>query len=570
MSKNSRIKLIIIIVSAAALLGIAGVQYYYVRTAVDAKEATFDRNVNEAGSRVIYQIEKHEIAAQLKSKLQTYSKGAVLINLLDSLNRNLFQSLQEMGIDSMGEDSVVALTRERISFQIAMNRYGEFIQGLDSSLVYPPVDTTESDSMKRLKLFEALQNRQLFTSKKNVQYSTEDKKNVYGDKQEFLFYDSLYTSVEQYLMRTFIIGDVMEDFFNVNHFSPIETRIDSMFIDSLIESELALKGINTEYEFGIYSPRRDTILLQKTGKYEHELRAEGYGFRLFPSDMFSPPEYLLIYFPEKSSFIYAEVSGMFLLTLLLVAIVFFSFIFVLFSFLRQRRLSEMKTDFINNMTHEIKTPISTIYLACEVLSDKQTDIPMEKQNEFVHIIAQENKRLAAMTEKILQTAIIEKGHMGLKRDKLDAHHIILQAIENIKLVVLQKSGEITHKLDAEKSLIMADAIHFENAIYNLLDNAIKYSGKAPKIEVNTKNINGSILISICDNGIGISKKEQKRIFDRLYRVPTGNIHNVKGFGLGLNYVKTIVEGHEGEIDVISEPGTGSEFTIKIPLYNAKQ
>ena len=187
MSNNNRLKIVIIIVSAAALLGIAGVQYYYVRTAVESKEATFDRNVNEAVSRVIYQIEKHEIAAQLKSKLQTYSKGVGLINLLDSLNRNLFQSLQELGIDSMGEDSVVELTRERISFQIAMNRYGEFVQGLDSSLIYPAIDTLESDSIKRLKLFEALQNRQLFAIKKNVQYSADDKKNAYGDKQEFLF-----------------------------------------------------------------------------------------------------------------------------------------------------------------------------------------------------------------------------------------------------------------------------------------------------------------------------------------------------------------------------------------------
>jgi two-component system phosphate regulon sensor histidine kinase PhoR len=569
MSNNNRLKYIIIILSAAAMLGIAGVQYYYLRTAIDAKEATFDRNVNEAVSRVIYQIEKHEIAVQLKSKLQTYSKGVGLINLLDSLNQSLFQSLQEMGIDSMGEDSVVDLTRERISFQIAMNRYGEYQQGLDSSLRYNSMDTLDADSLKRLQLFEALQNRRLFTAKKNVQYSKDDKTNTYEDKQEFLLYDSLYTSVEQYLMRTYIIGDVMEDFFNINHFSPIETRIDSSFIDSLITSELSLKGINIEYEFGIFNPRRDTVLLQKTGKYEKELRNEGYGFRLFPSDMFSPPEYLLIYFPKKNSYIYAEVSGMFLLTLVLVAVIIFSFFFVVFSLLRQKKLSEMKTDFINNMTHEIKTPISTISLACEVLSDNQTEISPEKQFEFIHIIAQENKRLAAMTEKILQTAIIEKGRMGLKREKLNAHHIIQQAVENIQLLVEQKDGVIEQDLSAERTLIMADSIHFENAIFNLLDNANKYSEIQPKIEIHTKNINNSILISIKDHGIGISKKDQKRIFERLYRVPTGDVHNVKGFGLGLNYVKAIIEGHEGEITLQSELGKGSEFIIKVPLYHAK-
>lgn len=569
MSNSNRLKIIIIIVSAAALLGISGVQYYYIRTAVESREATFDRNVNEAASRVIYMIEKQEIATQLKSKLQTYSKGVGLINLLDSLNRNLFQSLQEMGIDSMGEDSVVELTRERISFQIAMNRYGEFLQGLDTTLINAPADTLAADSIKRLMLFKALQNRQLFTSKRNTQHSKVDR-NVYDDRQEFLLYDSLYTSVEQYLMRTFIIGDVMEDFFNVNHFSPIETRIDSSFIDSLISSELALKGINTEFEFGVYSPRRDTVLLQKTGNYEQELRNEGYGFRLFPSDMFSPPVYLLIYFPDKSSFIYAEVSGMFLLTLILVSVVFFSFLFVVLSFLKQKKLSEMKTDFINNITHEIKTPISTISLACEVLSDQLTDIPKDKHDEFIYIIAQENKRLAAMTEKILQTAIIEKGHMILKREKMDAHQIINQSIENIYLLVEQKNGNIEKKFNANNSLIMADAIHFENAVYNLLDNAVKYGGKDPKIEVHTENTNGSLLILIKDHGIGISKKDQKRVFDRLYRVHTGNVHNVKGFGLGLNYVKTIIEGHDGNILLNSEPEIGSEFIIKVPLYYAKQ
>lgn len=569
MIKANRLKTIIIIVSAAALLGIAGVQYYYIRTAIDAKEATFDRNVNEAASRVIYQIEKHEIAVQLKAKLETYSKGFGLINLLDSLNQSLFKSLQEMGIDSMGKDSIVDLTRERISFQIAMNRYGEYIQSLDSTLIYSSEPINE-DSIKRLKLNEVLQNKRVFSSKKNVQRLINDDVSSYDSKQEFFLYDSLYTSVEQYLMRTYIIGDVMEDFFNVNHFSPIENRIDSLFIDSLLSAELSLKGINTEYEFGIYSPRRDTILLQKTGKYEEELREEGYGFRLFPSDMFSPPEYLLIYFPERNSFIYAEASGMFFLTLFLVTVILLSFFFVVFSLLRQKKLSEMKTDFINNMTHEIKTPISTISLACEVLSDEQTEISEKKKFEFVHIIAQENKRLAAMTEKILQTAIMEKARMTLKREKMNGHKIISKAVENINLLVAQKGGRIIQKLEAKEDLIMVDAIHFENAIYNLLDNANKYSIEKPEIEICTKNTDQFIFISIKDNGIGISKKNQKRIFEKLYRVSTGDVHNTKGFGLGLNYVKAIVEGHDGEISISSELNKGAEFTIKIPLYYEKQ
>jgi two-component system phosphate regulon sensor histidine kinase PhoR len=222
------------------------------------------------------------------------------------------------------------------------------------------------------------------------------------------------------------------------------------------------------------------------------------------------------------------------------------------------------------MTHEIKTPISTISLACEMMSDKTTTIDQQQKDAFISVIAQENKRLAAMTDKILQTAIIERGQMKLKQERTDIHELIRRSVNNTILWVNQKNGKIDLNLDAEHHFSEVDPVHFENVIFNLLDNAIKYSPKEPHIVVSTENTNGYLVIKVKDNGIGIEKKELKKIFESLYRVPTGNIHNVKGFGLGLCYVKAIVASHNGHISVDSEVGKGTTFTILIDALNEKQ
>lgn len=559
MRKEIRLKNIIIIVSAIALIGIAGIQYYYIRTAIDAREATFDRNVNDVMARIIFQVEKNEIAAQVRTKLKSYTRETRLINTLDSLNQELFRSLQAIGIDSMATDSIISRTRGKISEQIALNQYGEYLKNIDTTKLNRENMHVRNDSLLKMELPYALTKRIEEEKRRNELLS-----------QQQARYDQLYGDVDKFLRRTYLIGDVMEDFFNINHFFPIESRVDSASIDSMISKELSFRGIDADYVFGIYSPQRDTVLLQSKVGYSQQLKNSRYGYKLFPSDMFSSPDYLVIYFPERKQFIYGEVAGMFTLSLVLVAIIAASFFFILFNLLRQKRLSEMKTDFINNMTHEIKTPISTISLACEMLSESEASIPDEQKQSFVSIIAQENKRLAAMTEKILQTAIIERGQMKLKREKTDVHKLIQRSVNNILLWVNQKSGTIQLHLEAAQFVADVDPVHFENVIFNLLDNANKYSPKNPEISVKTANTNGFIVISVSDNGIGINKKELSKIFDKLYRVPTGNIHNVKGFGLGLSYVKAIVDSHDGQIMVESEPGQGTTFIIKIHAHYEKQ
>lgn len=226
----------------------------------------------------------------------------------------------------------------------------------------------------------------------------------------------------------------------------------------------------------------------------------------------------------------------------------------------------MRNDFINNMTHEIKTPIATISLACEALSDKDIMKSEKLHNNYIHVIHEENKRLGNLTERILQSAKLDKGQIMLKKEELDIHEIIADAITNIRLQVENQGGKIRTKLNASRPILMADRVHITNVIYNLLDNANKYTIKEPKIEISTEDSYSGLLISVKDNGTGISKGNQKKIFEKLYRIPTGNLHNVKGFGLGLSYVKAIVEQHGGKITLESELNTGSNFILYLPIH----
>jgi two-component system phosphate regulon sensor histidine kinase PhoR len=254
-----------------------------------------------------------------------------------------------------------------------------------------------------------------------------------------------------------------------------------------------------------------------------------------------------------------------LVSLVFMLILIFSFYYTISTIFRQKKLSEIKNDFISNMTHEFKTPISTISLACEVLNDKSIEKSPERLSNYVRMIGDENKRLSLLVENILQTAILDKGEFKLKVQDIDLHNLIGQSIVNIRLQVENKGGTIGKELKATRSVVKGDRVHLTNIVFNLIDNALKYTSGEPKISISTRNDEAGIFISVKDNGIGISKENQKRIFETMYRVPTGNIHNVKGFGLGLSYVKAVVEKHKGSIGVESEPGKGSTFTVYLPF-----
>ncbi len=356
-----------------------------------------------------------------------------------------------------------------------------------------------------------------------------------------------------------------ESMLNFNRHLPYDNFINKNMLDSLIALELNIKGIDTRYEFGIFKPEGLEFLVEKSGNFRKELIEKGYAFNLFQSDIYTSPEYLLIYFPKEKQFLLTELFGMLLISIILIIVIVYSFTYTIAIVFRQKRLSELKNDFINNMTHEFKTPISTISLACEALGDKN----LRKSDAFflsyITMIQEENKRLAGMAEKILQTAVIEKGQLKMKLEKINLHDIIAEVIKNLRIQVEIKDGIIHTDLLAAQPVIEGDRVHLTNLVYNLIDNANKYSPRKPHIQVRTENSPHGIMLTIEDHGIGISKNEQKKIFDKLYRVPTGNIHEVRGFGLGLSYVKAIVAEHQGKVELESEVNKGSKFSVFLPF-----
>jgi two-component system phosphate regulon sensor histidine kinase PhoR len=247
------------------------------------------------------------------------------------------------------------------------------------------------------------------------------------------------------------------------------------------------------------------------------------------------------------------------------ALIIAVFIATLRSVVRQKRISVIRNDLVNNLTHELKTPISTIGLACEALADPSIPRSAEQVRSYISMIRDENKRLGSLVENVLQSAVLDSGHMVLKIVDLDIHALVQDVIRSSNILVSRRSGRIVTDLRAEIHHVEGDRIHLTNLLYNLIDNAVKYTRSEPLIRIATRSDDTHITISVTDNGIGIAPSEQRKIFDRLYRVPTGNIHNAKGFGLGLSYVRTVVERHHGRITLESEPGLGSTFHIQLPF-----
>ena len=345
----------------------------------------------------------------------------------------------------------------------------------------------------------------------------------------------------------------------------VDKDLNHRLIDSIIEVELKRNNISTPYEFNIYNKFTNKFEFNVSDKIsQEEYFNSSYKYPLHSNSM-QQQLLMTIYFPNKMGFLLQQMSFMLVVSIALVLALIAIFTWTIYTLVRQKKLSEMKNDFINNMTHEFKTPVSTVSLACQALTDSDMDKSFEMYDTYVGIIQEENKRLGLMAEKILQTAIIDQGRLNLKRERVDFHECINEVVNNYEFVVNEKGGHIRTELNAELSVISADRVLLKNVISNLLDNANKYSDDCPQICVRTKNINEGLQFEVEDNGIGISKKNLKKIFDKLYRVPTGNVHNVKGFGLGLSYVKAIVDEHKGKIDVESQLKKGTAFKIWIPF-----
>ncbi|MBL7775725.1 MAG: HAMP domain-containing histidine kinase, partial [Saprospiraceae bacterium] len=357
---------------------------------------------------------------------------------------------------------------------------------------------------------------------------------------------------------------------------PLAERIQLDVLALSIKEELNSRGIATPYQYGVYAKARNSFVVvndhyvvvdnspQVTQGGAATLYNSSYRVALFQKDVESPG-YLSIYFPNRTSLVVGSVWKTLALSVIFTFIILFCFWYTVQVIYRQKKLSEMKTDFINNMTHEFKTPIATISLATDSISSPMIANQPDKIKRFVDIIRQENRRMNSQVERVLQIAQLDKKDFQLTLAEINLHELIQQAVDNFSLQIENRAGILRLDLKAERPVIQGDATHLASVVHNLLDNANKYSPEKPEITIRTRNVPNGLELTIEDRGVGISKEARKQIFDKFYRVHTGNIHDVKGFGLGLSYVKAIVTAHKGFIDVHSEPGKGSAFTLTFPF-----
>ncbi|MBW8685563.1 sensor histidine kinase [Chitinophaga rhizophila] len=360
---------------------------------------------------------------------------------------------------------------------------------------------------------------------------------------------------------------------NVN----ISDRFTTDEVQKMISSNLRNEHLDTTFEFAILGKghfgNSNGIRMQSAGLSKMLETASrdslDYMFQYIP--LLNSFEYatgetetLLVVQPKNNTILLLSLGRMMAGGLLFTAVIITAFILTIRTMLNQKKLSEIKSDFINNMTHELKTPLATISLAIDAIGNEKVMDNRDKIKYFSGIIKEENKRMNKQVESILQSALLEKNEIGLNLQVTDVHDVISRTIENLQLQLDAKQGHAAMRLDAINPIIRADDVHFSNVIFNLLDNAIKYSKENLEVTVSTHNTRKSLVITIADNGIGMSRDTISRIFEKFYRAHTGNVHNVKGFGLGLSYVKAIVDAHKGKIKVESTMGKGSKFTLEFP------
>ncbi len=351
--------------------------------------------------------------------------------------------------------------------------------------------------------------------------------------------------------------------------NPLQNRMDLSNLNGVLGEELAQNGIETTFEYGVFDQMSSHLSKYHSNEFDTKeaIKNDAITINLFPRDIFrgiSPYE-LVVYFPEMATYLFKTQGWMLSLSTIFTLFILVTFFLTIRMILTQKKVSQIKTDFINNMTHEFKTPIATINLATDSILTPSILGNKDMMKNFLKIIKEENSRMNSHVERVLQMSLIEKKDFSVVKVSKDVHELINQAIESMQLLVNETGGKISHEYKADLAIFQLDEVHFGNLLVNLLENALKYSDKTPEVLVSTKNQNDGILISIKDKGIGMTREQQNKIFEKFYRATGGNVHNVKGFGLGLSYVKAVVDAHHGSIQVKSKINQGTEFSIHLPF-----
>ena len=505
-----------------AVLGLIILQAYWIKSSLKVKEQQFNQLVNNALANLALDIERQETWSEIMSEINP-------LYLKSQQNNSLY--------DEYTYDTLITDDGSWLELQHNLHIYGDSDQSFEANI--------------------SVYNNDSLILKKNYK-----KPDSLTQKKGSNSQNHLNTELNRRLNQRRLLIDNIVD--KMVKFDPhIENRIDPEKLQASIKSLLLERGIKLPFEYAV--TKWNNVPVFRSPNFNTDDEKEYYRVRLFPDDFYSEKNYLYIYFPSKENSVFRSLGLMATSSILLTVILLLSFTVTIYIIFRQKRLSEIRNDFVNNMTHELKTPISTISLASQMLGDKS--IPNESKNidYLTCIITDESKKLGHHVEKVLQLAIFEKGKLELKLKKIDIHDLITSIINNFAIQIKHKNGLIIPSLHAERHELIADQVHISNVLTNLIDNAIKYCERDPEIYIETQNENNFLVIAVKDNGIGISKNDIKKIFEKFYRVSTGNIHDVKGFGLGLSYVKKIVEEHKGFIKVDSEIYEGTTFKIYLPL-----
>lgn len=570
-----------------AILGLLFLQFQWISKAIELKEQHFDRSVTESLRRVVERIEQAD-AAQTAAK---FILGKITPTTTDS---SLVQVLMETAHfkEYKFSQKTVAICRRPnkqnnkagISYRLTQIQTNESDKEEDENVPYLGVEFGTSDLgilvkqvMSDSPAAEAgLQPNDIITSINNKEIA--DAKSLMQLLKEHGIGEDIsigYRRPEsnEYLQR--VAQATLQDpgvqrniamYQNLalkNIFEPLNRdRLDISTIDSIIKSTLKESGINETYQYAIVKGKK--VLYSNNGKTQ-KLPEPCFKKNIFANAIGDNSAELWMYFPNRKSYIFQSSGVMLSSSLFLNLIIIGIFAYTVHTIIQQKKLSDIKADFINNMTHELKTPISTIGLAAEMLTDSSMQRTEKSILRYANMIKEENKRLQTHVEKVLQFARLDSGNIKLNITSIDIHELLDEILPKISLQIERLNGQLIYEPNATNALIQADAEHITNMLYNLLDNAIKYSPDKPQIIVTTQSSDKNLTISIQDHGIGMSKDNIDKIFEQFYRVPTGNIHNVKGFGLGLSYVKLMAEAHNGTIQVISKIDKGSTFSLSLPL-----
>ncbi len=548
---NRRLFIFVVILMGISMAGIILLQLFWIRNAISIREEQFNKTVNLALRETSEKLESHENILLLSEEINKFSKPGILNVRKDSLESTIIiygdsssgTSYQYSLTADAGSDYVVNVwTEDDNEAEIVEYKHEVSIDSLRSTVA-------------RVKANVHIDSLSTFLTHDIVFVGSSGDTIIEGPENGYLIIKKAQDLSEAFIKMAYEIECTP---------IPIEERVDSSVLFEVLSGELFNKGIHAPFEFAVMLIDSSKSFPISSRGFDAEDIDKKYVVSIFPNELLDESNFLIVQFPGRNIHLLKSMawtlSGSLLLTLIILA----TFAITIFMILRQKKLSDIKSDFINNMTHEFKTPIATVSLAVDSINNSKIIKEEKEVRYYTGIIREEIQRMNKQVESVLRMSLLDKHELEFNLIETDIHELIDMAVSKVSLLLNERNGEIEVAAKAEDALVKIDPDHFTNALLNLLDNAIKYSEAEPQIVISTRNMDDGLTISVKDHGMGMSKEVQQKIFDKFYRKSSGNIHNIKGFGLGLSYVKAIVEAFGGSISVKSEAGKGSTFNIFLP------